>query len=328
MAKNANLNEAKTAKKDEFYTQLEDINAEMIHYEEQFKDKIVFMNCYDPTWSNFCRFFHLEFERLGLKKIIATHYDPQKSTYKLEYAGGDDENVEAGIKTDLTQNGDFRSPESIALLQEADIIVTNPPFSLFREYVAQLIEYNKKFIILGNVNALTYKEIFPLIKDNKIWLGASIHAGDRKFYVPNDYELNASGCGTDADGRKFIRVKGVRWYTNIDYAARHKDLETTYMYSKKDDLYPELYQKYDNYNAINVDKTNEIPMDYDGVMGVPITFMDKYNPDQFEIVGWSRHNDLKMDGGYWTGGKPDATINDKIVYRRILIRRKEKKEGD
>lgn len=139
MAKNANLNEAKTAKKDEFYTQLEDINAEMIHYEEQFKDKIVFMNCDDPTWSNFWRFFHLEFERLGLKKIIATHYDPQKSTYKLEYAGGDDENVEAGIKTDLTQNGDFRSPESIALLQEADIIVTNPPFSLFREYVAQLI---------------------------------------------------------------------------------------------------------------------------------------------------------------------------------------------
>ena len=286
------LKNAQTAKKDEFYTQLEDINAEMMHYEKQFKDKVVFMNCDDPTWSNFWRFFHIEFERLGLKKIVSTHYESGETTsYKMEYMGGDDENVEAGIKTDLTQNGDFRSPESIELLKEADIVITNPPFSLFREYVTQLIEYNKKFIILGNVNALTYKEIFPLVKDNKIWLGASIHSGDRKFYVPDDYPLNASGCGVDADGRKYIRVKGVRWYTNMDYSARHKDLETTYLYSKKDDLYPELYQKYDNYDAINIDKTNEIPMDYNGVMGVPITFMDKHNPDQFEIIGLGNSRD-------------------------------------
>lgn len=325
---NEQLNNAKNAKKDEFYTQLEDINAEMIHYEEQFKGKTIFMNCDDPTWSNFWRFFHLEFERLGLKKIVSTHYESgEVASYKMEYTGGDDENIEAGIKTDLIQNGDFRSSESIEILKEADIVISNPPFSLFREYVTQLVEYNKKFIILGNVNALTYKEIFPLVKDNKMWFGASIHSGDRKFYVPDDYPLNASGCGIDKDGRKFIRVKGVRWYTNIDYSARHKDLETPYLYAKKDELYPNLYQKYDNYDAINVDKTNEVPMDYDGVMGVPITFFDKYNPDQFEIVGWSRHNDLNMDGGYWLGGKADATIDNKIVYRRILIKRKETKEN-
>ena len=236
---------------------------------------------------------------------------------------------------------------------------------MFREYVAQLIEYGKKFIILGNVNALTYKEIFPLIKDNKIWFGASIHSGDRKFYVPDDYPLNASGCGTDKDGRKFIRVKGVRWYTNIDYSARHKDLETTYLYSKKDELYPDLYKKYDNYNAINVDKTNEIPMDYPGVMGVPITFFDKYNPDQFEIVGLAperlAENESKFqtkryinaiqhkkDGTTCSGNKVNdgpailhdkqpnkypyytsETVNGKfieVLYARILIKKKQKKE--
>lgn len=288
MAKNADLSNAKNAKKDEFYTQLEDINAEMVHYEKQFKGKTVLMNCDDPTWSNFWRYFHIEFERLGLKKIVATHYEyGEVASYRMEYEGGNDEDFEVGIKTDLAQNGDFRSPECIELLKEADIVVTNPPFSLFREYIALLMEYRKQFIIIGNVNALTYKEVFPLIKDNKVWFGASIHSGDRKFYVPDDYPLNAAGCGTDSDGRRFIRVKGVRWYTNMDYKARHTDLETTYLYSKKEQLYPELYPKYDNYDAINVDKTAEIPMDYDGVMGVPITFMDKFNPDQFEIVGGS-----------------------------------------
>ncbi len=286
MAKNVDLSNAKNSKKDEFYTQLEDINAEMVHYEEQFRDKIILMNCDDPTWSNFWRYFHIEFERLGLKKIIATHYEyGEKPSYKMEYEGGNDEDFESGIKTELTQNGDFRSPECIELLKKADVVVTNPPFSLFREYVAQLIEYNKRFIIIGNVNALTYKEVFPLIKDNKVWFGASIHSGDRKFYVPNDYPLNASGCGTDSDGRKFIRVKGVRWYTNMDYKARHSDLETAYYYSKKAQLYPDLYPKYYNYDAININKTSEIPMDYEDIMGVPITFFDSYNPDQFEIIG-------------------------------------------
>ena len=184
--------------------------------------------------------------------------------------------------------------------------MANPPFSLFREYIALLMEYDKKFIIIGNVNALTYKEVFPLIKDNKVWFGASIHSGDRKFYVPDDYPLNAAGCGTDSNGRRFIRVKGVRWYTNMDYTVRHKDLETTYLYSKKDILYPELYPKYDNYDAINVDKTNEIPMDYEGIMGVPITFFDVYNPDQFEIIGVSSKDncgDVRRlhDNSYYNG---------------------------
>jgi hypothetical protein len=179
----------------------------------------------------------------------------------------------------LREDGDFRSRECIELLKEADIVVTNPPFSLFREYVAQLIEYGKKFLIIGNVNAVKYKEIFPLIMSNKIWLGASIHSGDRKFWVPDDYELNAAGCGVDETGRKFIRVKGVRWFTNMDYKERHEDLILYKNYNLGD------YPKFENYDAINVDKTADIPCDYDGVMGVPITFMDKYNPEQFEILG-------------------------------------------
>lgn len=349
MAKNADLSNAKNAKKDEFYTQLEDINAEMVHYEKQFKGKTVLMNCDDPTWSNFWRYFHIEFERLGLKKIIATHYEyGEVASYKMEYEGGNDEDFDVGIKTDLTQNGDFRSPECIELLKEADIVVTNPPFSLFREYIALLMEHGKQFIIIGNVNAITYKEVFPLIKENKVWLGASIHSGDRKFYVPDDYPLNAASCGTDSDGRRFIRVKGVRWFTNMDYKSRHIDLETSYYYAKKDNLYPDLYPKYDNYDAIDVGKTSEIPMDYKGIMGVPVTFIDKYNPDQYEIIGCGDYtgkygsNDIgiKKIGEKWIkryreqGGKGHYTANmTSLVYydsdgnacntfKRILIKRK------
>lgn len=330
MARHADLLNAKNAKKDEFYTQLDDINAEMIHYESQFKDKIIFMNCDDPTSSNFWRYFHMEFERLGLKKIIATHYEyGETASYMMSYEGGNDEDFEEGLITELTQNGDFRSPECVELLKEADIVVTNPPFSLFREYVELLIQYNKKFIIIGNVNALTYKEIFPLVKENRIWFGVSIHSGDRKFYVPDDYPLNAAGCGIDDDGRRFIRVKGVRWYTNMDYTARHHNLETTYYYSKKDELYPELYSKYDNYDAINISKVAELPMDYDDVMGVPITFMDKYNPDQFEIIGML----IDYVGQYFIQGTPTytderhknstcAVLNGKRQYAKILIKRK------
>ena len=179
----------------------------------------------------------------------------------------------------LKGDGDFRSKECIELLKEADIVVTNPPFSLFREYVAQLIEYDKKFLIIGNVNAVKYKELFPLIMNNKIWLGASIHSGDRKFWVPNDYELNAAGCGIDETGRKYIRVKGVRWFTNLDYKERHENLILYKHYS------PEEYPKFENFDAININRTEDIPCDYNGVMGVPITFMDKYNPEQFEILG-------------------------------------------
>ena len=209
----------------------------------------------------------------------------------------------------LKGDGDFRSDESIELLKQADIVVTNPPFSLFREYIAQLFEYNKNFIIIGNVNAITYKEIFPLIKDNKLWMGASIHSGDRKFYVPDDYPLEAAGCGIDPNGRKFIRVKGVRWYTNIDYNERHEDLDLYKEYNEEE------YPTYDNCKAINVDKTSDIPCDYDGMIGVPITFLDKYNPSQFSIIRFRKGDDGK-DLFYTKDGKKVQP------YFRIIIQKR------
>lgn len=287
MAKNDNLHKAKDAKNDEFYTRIEDVAEELRHYKKHFAGKVVLCNCDDPTWSAFWRYFHLNFAELGLKKLISTHYDRTEPTYKMEYEGGDDNNVEVGVKTPLEGNGDFRNKECLDLLDESDIVVTNPPFSLFREYVAVLMKHQKKFLILGNMNALTYKEIFPIVRDNQLWYGASIHSGDRKFYVPNDYPLKASGCGVDNNGQKFIRVKGVRWYTNLDYKARHEKLVLWKNYT------PEEYPKYDNYDAINVNKYSEIPCDYDGVMGVPITFIDYYCPEQFEIVAFRKGNDGK-----------------------------------
>lgn len=284
---NANLHKAKDAKNDEFYTQLTDVAKELMHYKQHFKDKIVLCNCDNPTWSAFWKYFHLNFAELGLKKLISTHYDRTEATYKMEYTGEDDNDIEAGVRTPLEGNGDFRNQECLDLLDECDIVVTNPPFSLFREYVAVLMEHKKKFIILGNMNALTYKEIFPLFRDNQLWYGASIHSGDRKFYVPNDYPLKASGCGIDESGKRFIRVKGVRWFTNLDYPARHEKLILWKNYT------PEEYPKYDNYDAINVNKYAEIPVDYDGVMGVPITFMDFYCPEQFEIVAFRKGEDGK-----------------------------------
>ena len=285
-ALNKNLHQAKNAKKDEFYTQLSDIENELKHYKAHFKNKVVYCNCDDPRMSNFFHYFSYNFEDLGLKKLITTCYqnqnrdlfsqhDSERAIY-LEYYGDKNNNKtpdveEIGVQY-LKGDGDFRSEESIALLKQADIVVSNPPFSLFREYVAQLIQYNKKFIILGNLNAITYKEIFPLIKENKLWFGPSIHSGDREFGVPDNYPLKAAGYRIDENGRKFIRVKGVRWFTNLDYNERHEDLILYKTYT------PEDYPKYDNYDAINVDKTKEIPMDYQGAMGVPITFLDKYNP--------------------------------------------------
>lgn len=330
MSANANLHKAKDAKNDEFYTQLTDVSKELMHYKQHFKDKIVFCNCDDPTWSAFWKYFHLNFEALGLKKLISTHYDKTEPTYKMEYTGGNDNDIEAGVKTPLEGNGDFRNQECLDLLDEASIVVTNPPFSLFREYLAMLMEHKKKFLIIGNMNAVTYKEIFPLIKENKVWYGASIHSGDRKFNVPDNYPLEAAGCGIDEDGRRFIRVKGVRWFTNLDYPARHENLILWKQYT------PEEYPKYDNYEAINVNATKDIPIDYDGVMGVPITFLDKYNPEQFEIIGgFNGHNCPDEEGGYvpssmtkyvdkngktkvWNG----PTINEKTTYYRICIRRK------
>jgi hypothetical protein len=290
---NKNLNKAKEAKKDEFYTQLEDINNELRHYREHFRGKTVLCNCDDPRISNFFTYFAYNFEFLGLKRLITVCYKNQnmnlfshnacEQAVYLIYDGDKNGNntpdaEEIGVLP-LKGDGDFRSQECIELLKQADIVVTNPPFSLFREYVAQLIEYDKKFLIIGNVNAITYKEIFPLIKQNKMWFGASIHSGDRKFWVPDDYELNAAGCGIDETGRKFIRVKGVRWFTNLDYKERHEDLILYKKYT------PEEYPIYDNFDAIEVKKTGEIPCDYNGIMGVPITFLDKFNPDQFEIIG-------------------------------------------
>ena len=333
MAKNADLSNAKNAKKDEFYTQLEDINAEMVHYENQFKGKTVLMNCDDPTWSNFWRYFHIEFERLGLKKIIATHYEyGEVASYKMEYEGGNDEDFEVGVRTDLTQNGDFRSPECIELLKEADIVVTNPPFSLFREYIALLMKYKKQFIIWGNNNAITYKEVFPLLQNNKMWLGYMTNK-TCVFRVGVGYEYDEKVTNKINDGHKYGKVSAISVFTNLDIKKRHDILETTYSYKKKDLLYPDLYPKYVNYDAIEVKKIAMIPMDYNGVMGVPITFLSQYNPEQFEIIGNSLELCKKMSevanrGEYMPGGiRPYIELQNgdykyKRLYDRLFIKRK------
>ncbi len=344
MADNSNLQKANKAKKDEFYTQLTDIEKELRHYKDHFKDKTVFCNCDDPFESHFFKYFAMNFNFLGLKKLIATCYDhssiagnelplfadgdnsePKKTAYKIEITEVTDENGDGAIDladvklliksnkntlTILKGNGDFRSDECIELLKQADIVVTNPPFSLYREYVAQLVQYDKKFLIIGNVNSLTYKEIFPLIKENRLWIGLTIRSGDREFRVPDSYPLNASGYRVDENGKKYIRVKGVRWFTNLDYPERHEELVLYKRYNVEE------YPKYDNYNAINVGKTSDIPYDYDGVMGVPITFLDKYNPEQFEIIGLDRY--VKDNPHYGHRFK----INGKETFARILIRRK------
>lgn len=411
---NTNLHDAKKNKKDEFYTQLSDIENELKHYKEHFKDKIVYCNCDDPLQSAFFEYFFKNFKWLDLKALITTCYksqnyrevsteDSPKKAYAIKIHRDDvikDElinpqkhsiddidkvlsqmhplkdvesvlslslsnsqtqsqetlkafeankhklfenfraELESGLPKESTQKskksykepslfpldedkglnnaGDFRSKDCIELLKLADIVVTNPPFSLFREYVAQLVEYDKKFLIIGNVNAITYKDTFDLIKDNKLWLGVSITSGDRKFYVPDSTPLNAAGCGVEKviqNGkeveRRFIRVKGVRWFSNLENKKRNEILETIASYKKN----PEQYPKYDNYDAINVDKTIEIPLDYDGVMGVPITFLDKHNPKQFEIVAKMTTTGIdEFNFGY-------PYINGKKIYARILIRK-------
>lgn len=317
---NKNLNQAKNAKKDEFYTQLVDIENELKHYKEHFKDKVVLCNCDDPRVSNFFHYFSYNFEKLGLKKLITTCYknqerdlfsqnDSERAIW-LEYNGDKNNNRvpdpdEIGINY-FQGDGDFRSKECIELLKQADIVVTNPPFSLFREYVAQLIEYDKKFIIIGHQNAITYREIFPLIKENKIWLGYGFKGGAGHFI--SKYEDTAT-AGDHREG--MIRVSGVNWFTNLEINKRHENLILFKQYT------PEEYPKYDNYDAINVDKTADIPVDYNGVMGVPITFLDKYNPEQFEIIGIDRYVQDNPRYGH------RFTINDKEIYARILIRRRQ-----
>ena len=373
MAKNSDLNKAK-AKKDEFYTQLTDIEKEMRHYRDCFKNKSVFCNCDDPYESNFFKYFAMNFNALGLKKLITTCYAtspvtgkefqyfvdkggqlsfiPSESNtpvqeenvrkpYKVEITEVTDENGDGRIDltdveylmrnkknamTLLDGDGDFRSPECVELLKEADIVVTNPPFSLFQDYVELLMKYEKKFIIIGNINDISYRQIFPLIMNNKMWLGASIHSGDREFRVPDSYPLRAAGFRVDEQGNKYIRVKGVRWFTNLDYVQRHEEMILFKEYT------PDEYPKYVNYDAIEVGKTAEIPCDYYENMGVPITFLDKYNPDQFEIVGNSQFlvrevsEDVRAHGDYPQIGRfylDRGNGTYKKMYERLVIRRKQ-----
>lgn len=328
---NKNLSIAKSDKKDEFYTQLSDIERELKHYKEHFKDKVVYCNCDDPRISNFFHYFSYNFEKLGLKKLITTCYKNQEMNFfsqnnseqaiYLEYYGDKNGNNvpdvdEIGIKH-LKGDGDFRSEETITLLKEADIVVTNPPFSLFRDYVSQLIEYDKKFIIIGSYNAITYKEIFNLIKENKIWLGYGFKGGNAYFKTTHDKEF-AKGVYNSETG--LVKFRNVTWYTNLDIAKRY---EKIILYEKYDST---KYLNYDNYNAINVNEIKDIPVDYYGVMGVPITFLSKYIPDQFEIIG----SDYEVKEGLlpeilksnWKGKIDRGYINGKRMYARLLIKRK------
>lgn len=345
-AQNRKLSNARTAKTDEFYTQLSDIERELKGYKKHLKDKVVYCNCDDPRVSNFFHYFSYNFERLGLKQLITTCYRNQQAdlfsqnasdrAISLVYDGDkkgsrvpDPEDI--GIKL-LDQDGDFRSDESIELLKKADIVVTNPPFSLFREYVAQLIEYDKKFVIVGSLNAITYREIFKLIQDNKLWLGYGFQAGNAYFAVPNPGDY-AKGVYDETTG--LVKFRNVAWFTNLDTSKRHEDL-TLYRTYKPDD-----YLKFENFDAINVNKLSEIPVDYAGAMGVPITFLDKYNPDQFEIIGIGiassgleagvgpfrpEHKEYrrKVQGRGAVDGDLYLMVDGvvEVPYRRILIRNK------
>ena len=356
MVTNRELNKASVAKKDEFYTQLTDIEKEMRYYRNYFKDKTVLCNCDDPYESNFFKYFAMNFNSLGLKKLIATCYVTSPFMYTQLSLFGDDDETTTGregakpYKVEITEvtdengdgridladveyllrnkkntlsllegDGDFRSAECVSLLKQCDIVVTNPPFSLFREYVAQLMEYNKDFIIIGNQNAITYKEIFPLFMQNRLWYGASIHSHGRDFRVPDNYPLQAYEFRTDENGYRYINVKGVRWFTNIDYKERHDPLILYRNYT------PEEYPKYDNYDAIEVGKTADIPCDYYDEIGVPISFIDKYSPDQFEIIGATESEGKGFSNGLWDSESKVAQplLNGKKLYKRIFIRRKQ-----
>ncbi len=349
MAGNSNLRKANKNKNDEFYTQLSDIEIEMKHYRKHFRNKVVFCNCDDPYESNFFKYFAMNFNFLGLKKLIATCYmgspvvgqqfeqlslfdilpskenTPQKFPYKIEITEVIDTNGDGAI--DLTDveyllrnkknslsllegDGDFRSEECIEILKQADIIVTNPPFSLFREYIAQLIEYERKFLILGNMNSITYREVFPLLRDNKIWTGYKSFGGGMNMIMPKEIfdKDKIKKYIVDDDGNIIVNIMGVIWFTNLDIPKRHEELELYKKYS------PEEYPHYENYNAINVDKVSDIPENYDGEMGVPITFLDKYNPDQFEIIGLGISN-----SGIEVGVQPYKPEHKK--YRKEIQKR-------
>jgi hypothetical protein len=352
---NSGLNKAAKAKKDEFYTQLSDIEKELRRYKEQFRDKVIYCNCDDPFESNFFKYFASNFKELGLKKLIATSYKPSPIANTQLNLFGETVNVGTSkgrpkitankfiinevddidgdgafdlrdIAEQLKNNknnewsplegdGDFRSKESIELLQQADIVVTNPPFSLFRDFMDQLVEYDKKFLVLGNQNAILYKEIFKLVKNNKLWLGYD-NGGTKWFQVPDDYEIQTESRIKVDNGIKYFSMGSIVWFTNLDTVKRHEELT---LYKK---FSPTEYQKYDNYDAIEVSKYLDIPMDYEGVMGVPITFLDKYNPDQFEIIGSNRGVDQDPSGVYGKG----SYLNGKETFKRIFIRNKKVKQ--
>lgn len=312
------LREAKKNKNDEFYTQLVDIESELKHYKNHLKDKVIFCNCDDARVSNFFNYFATNFKELGIKKLITVGYKKRDNSSAnpkelergcfFEYIGVDETNKPyVNNIVYLEGDGDFRSQESIELLKQSDIIVTNPPFSLFREYIAQLVEYNKKFLLIGNINAITYKEIFKLIQENKAWLGINLGRGISGFIVPEHYELYGTETKIDDYGNRIISPNNCLWLTNLDTSKRYEDISLEKKYFGNETEYP----KYDNYNGINVNKTKDIPMDYKGAMGVPITFLHKFNPDQFEIIKFRKGDDEK-----------DLSINGKCPYFRILIKNK------
>ena len=341
MEKNKNLNDSKRRKNDEFYTLLPDIETELQHYKKRFRGKIIYCNCDNPVFSNFWKYFKIHFKEFGIRKLIATYYDFGKPTYKYELSSGSDEPV----KTPLIGSGDFRSPECIGILKEADIIVTNPPFSLFREYISQLIKYDKRFIIIGSLNAVGYRDVFPLIKSRQIWISSNNQ--HQLFKIPDDYDIGVTKI--DSDGCKYATLGNIAWFTNIPIQRDFSDLPLTALYS------PDKYPHYDNYDAINVNRLADIPSDYDGVMGVPVTFIAKYNPEQFKILGITTGSDafevsptkkyinpVRMtgthkggsstntsavlllseppeDGAYYTADNVDGFL--KVLYKRILIQK-------
>ncbi len=316
-ATNELLQKAKRLKSDEFYTQLSDIERELQYYREHFRNKVVYCNCDDPKTSNFVKYFLLNFKELGLKKLIASCYKEQAndlfstetgcSGFFYEYNGEVGNKPNPSTITYFHGDGDFRSQESIRLLQQSDIVVTNPPFSLFREFVAQLVKYDKKFLIIGNINAITYKEIFNLIKENKAWLGINLGRGISGFIVPEHYELYGTEARIDDSGNRIISPNNCLWLTNLETSRRHEDIRLTKKYTGHENEYP----KYDNCNGINVNKTQDIPVDYAGFIGVPITFLHKFNPSQFEIIKFRKGDDGK-----------DLSVNGKCPYFRILIKNK------
>ena len=308
MSNNSNMNKAKSVKYDEFYTQLSDIENELKYYKEHFLGKVVYCNCDDPEWSNFWKYFVINFNHIGLKRLISTHYEMDgSSSYSLEYFGDKDKDgQDVFVRKELIGDGDFRSEECLALLDESDIVVTNPPFALFREYIKTLIEYNKQFLIIGNMNNVTYKDIFPYIKQGKLKLG--VHSGSMDFRVPDEFDKDNTYY---KDGIKYAKFGNICWYTSLDHYKQHEFLELNAEYKGNEDNYP----KYDNYDAININRLDDIPNDYFGVMGVPLTILQHYNSEQFRIKGIDRYVEDNPRFGH------RFKIDGKEIYARILIER-------